>query len=307
MPVLQPKNKMKVVKAKSTLGKPPKKGTSLFTSLKGINQKEKAIRVNYAANRYEDGSVKKIKAVMVVVPLLMVAALIGGVLLAVNEYKKQNPPPDTWEKVTSSENLGIDPADSSALSEVLDKLVTVVNPTYPIADTYQAELVEYGGVKIDKSAQDSLKRMIDDAKAAGYDLVVTKGYVSVADQEKQYRDKVAQLKKEKKYSDVRAESEAKMLVAPGGQSEFQTGLLIAVQNKSSEKDEEFEQSDAYAWLTAKSIDYGFVLRYPKNKTTQTGAEYSATTYRFVGQEHAKQMRSLDMCLDEYSSYISRQP
>ena len=50
-------------------------------------------------------------------------------------------------------------------------------------------------------------------------------------------------------------------------------------------------------------DYGFVLRYPKDKTDITEIIYEPWHYRYVGVEHAKKMNQLGMCLEEYIEYL----
>ena len=50
-------------------------------------------------------------------------------------------------------------------------------------------------------------------------------------------------------------------------------------------------------------DYGFILRYAENKTTQTGIMYEPWHFRYVGVEHAKKINELGMCLEEYIDYL----
>ena len=50
-------------------------------------------------------------------------------------------------------------------------------------------------------------------------------------------------------------------------------------------------------------NYGFVLRYPKEKTKITEIIYEPWHYRYVGVEHAKKMNQLGLCLEEYIEYL----
>ena len=59
----------------------------------------------------------------------------------------------------------------------------------------------------------------------------------------------------------------------------------------------FAESDAYQWLVANSVDYGFVFRYPENKTRQTGMDFDPQALRYGGTEHAARMRQMEMCLE----------
>lgn len=67
----------------------------------------------------------------------------------------------------------------------------------------------------------------------------------------------------------------------------------------------FENTKAYNWLKQNADEYGFIPRYPKEKESITKISYEPWHWRYVGQENAKKMKSLDMCLEEYIEYISK--
>ncbi|MEG0754458.1 MAG: D-alanyl-D-alanine carboxypeptidase family protein, partial [Angelakisella sp.] len=48
-------------------------------------------------------------------------------------------------------------------------------------------------------------------------------------------------------------------------------------------------------------DYGFILRYPKDKTHITEISYEPWHYRYVGVDHAKIIMEKGICLEEYLS------
>jgi D-alanyl-D-alanine carboxypeptidase len=50
-------------------------------------------------------------------------------------------------------------------------------------------------------------------------------------------------------------------------------------------------------------DYGFVLRYPKDKIGKTGIMYEPWHFRYVGVKAAKEMNQLGLCLEEYIEYL----
>ena len=45
--------------------------------------------------------------------------------------------------------------------------------------------------------------------------------------------------------------------------------------------------------------YGFILRYPPEKTAETGIIYEPWHYRYVGEEDAKKIMESGMTLEEY--------
>ena len=46
-------------------------------------------------------------------------------------------------------------------------------------------------------------------------------------------------------------------------------------------------------------EYGFILRFPKDKTEVTGIGYEPWHYRYVGLENAAKIRESGLCLEEY--------
>jgi len=55
----------------------------------------------------------------------------------------------------------------------------------------------------------------------------------------------------------------------------------------------------YAWLADNAWKYGFILRYPEDKTEITKADYEPWHYRYVGKEAAKEIYESGLCLEEY--------
>jgi len=46
-------------------------------------------------------------------------------------------------------------------------------------------------------------------------------------------------------------------------------------------------------------EYGFILRFPKNKQAVTGVSFEPWHYRYVGQESAREIMSRRITLEEY--------
>ena len=61
----------------------------------------------------------------------------------------------------------------------------------------------------------------------------------------------------------------------------------------------FENTDAFKWLSKNAHKFGFILRYPKDKTEITGYDYEPWHYRFVGREAATEIYLSGLCLEEY--------
>ena len=116
-----------------------------------------------------------------------------------------------------------------------------------------------------------------------------------------YMDQVRKLIAREGYGEARAMEEAEKTVPMENHSEFQSGLAVKF---SSLKGSDFVSTEEYLWLYKNSIKYGFILRYPEGKELSTEREFDPTHFRYVGKENAARMRSLNMTLDEYISYLN---
>ena len=144
---------------------------------------------------------------------------------------------------------------------------------------------------------EQLENMIDDAQKQGIELTVTQAYVSYDEQAKLYQQKLTELMNSYNYTEVRAEAEARKLVPMAGESEFQTGMLIR-----------FDVSDSKvsSYLERNCVKYGFILRFPEDKESITLITAGNSVYRYVGKVNAVNMRSYNMCLEEYCDYLEVQ-
>lgn len=89
--------------------------------------------------------------------------------------------------------------------------------------------------------------------------------------------------------------------AKPGQSEHQTGLCVdfITSGMDDKLTVQFEESEAFAWLSENAYRFGFILRYPEGKEEITGYTYEPWHYRFVGREAATNMYFADLTLEEY--------
>ena len=102
------------------------------------------------------------------------------------------------------------------------------------------------------------------------------------------------------YSQERAEEAAGELVAVPGTSEHQLGLALDIVDVANQVlDERQENTEVQKWLMKNSWKYGFILRYPTDKSDITGISYGPWQYRYVGKEAAKEIYEAGICLEEY--------
>lgn len=76
-------------------------------------------------------------------------------------------------------------------------------------------------------------------------------------------------------------------IAPAGGSEHQTGLAVDIVTPSYQiLDDGYANTAAAQWLLENAADYGFILRYPRDKAEITGIWFEPWHYRYVGREAA---------------------
>ena len=184
------------------------------------------------------------------------------------------------------------------------KEVILVNPWNYVPDDYSVKLSKYGDYKVAASCLDDLKDMIADCKSAGSKAIVVSAYRSHSYQAGLYERRVQRFL-DKGYSQEDAEREAAMRVAIPGTSEHQLGLAVDIVDVNYQTlDKKQEDTAAQKWLMANSWKYGFILRYPNEKSDVTGIIYEPWHYRYVGKELAAELHENGLCLEEYFSSLT---
>ena len=193
---------------------------------------------------------------------------------------------NTTDTVTVSNNLSV----------LNDWQIRLVNRENPLPDDFTVELENLDASrKFDKRAIGPLKQMICDMRDQGIKNIWAQStYRSIEYQKGLYEKSINKYLEQGKTQEE-AEKLTDEYINKPGTSEHHLGLAVDFNNV----DEGFENTKAYAWLLENASDYGFVLRYPKEKEDITGIEYEPWHWRYVGQEHAKKMKEQNLCLEEY--------
>lgn len=102
------------------------------------------------------------------------------------------------------------------------------------------------------------------------------------------------------YSPEETEREAARWVARPGTSEHETALAVDIVDTAYQiLDQQQEQTPVQQWLMTHCAEYGFILRYPTDKSDLTGIGYEPWHYRYVGTEAAEAITEQHLCLEEY--------
>ena len=165
---------------------------------------------------------------------------------------------------------------------------------------------KYDSVKaVDRAAYQPLKDMFSAAQKAGVPLELVSPYRSIDLQDRLFSRSVTSYMNQG-YSKEQAIKKANYARTFTGTSEHNTGLGFDILQKGNfTLSESFENTAQFKWLSEHAEEYGFILRYQKDKISQTGIMYEPWHYRYVGVENAKKINELDMCLEEYIEYLER--
>ncbi len=171
-----------------------------------------------------------------------------------------------------------------------ERLTDLVNTRKDGRATQQMELY----------AAKAMEAMMKEAAACGYgDLSITSAYRSFAYQQLLFDNQVSALRSS--YGD-KAEEKAAEAVAIPGTSEHQSGLCADLHNLPAAS-QAFANQQAYKWLVNNCSKFGYILRYPKDKTDITKIMFEPWHYRYVGRYHAERITQGGYCLEEYMDIL----
>jgi len=164
------------------------------------------------------------------------------------------------------------------------KGILLANKIYPLPSTFAPGE--------NPEARQALDKMLAEAKQQGFDLVAFSGYRSFDYQTTLYNN----------YVNRDGQAAADRYSARPGYSEHQTGLAFDIGERGKDNlwlTEEFGETPAGQWLLTHAQDYGFILRFPKDKEGITGYMYESWHYRYVGLDIAKEIKKQNITLEEY--------
>lgn len=248
---------------------------------------------------------KFIKGILIIIIALslVVGILWGLVSLLITLFTKRV---DNQEDSKNQISNVIDTNQATQVSTIPENSVLnewnlkLVNNDNSVDRTYVPELEEYAdGIMFDKRAIKYLRNMINAMhkdKITG--IWVQSAYRSYEKQEELFNRKVTSYKNQGKGQEE-AERLAQQVVQRPEMSEHNLALAADFNTVTNE----FENTKAFTWLQKNAVDYGFILRYPKDKQDITKITYESWHWRYVGEEHAKVMKEKGYCLEEYIDYL----
>lgn len=199
---------------------------------------------------------------------------------------------------SESEESDIDP---NYMYQTEDDFFFVVNKQLLLPEDYDVKL-DYvqGDYKMEVTAAKYMRDMIAAAKKDGIELKILSTYRTVKYQKNLFERNVKSRMENNGMSYEDAYYDTSINIAPPGGSEHNAGLAADIITKNDwDTYEAFEDTKEFAWLQEHAWEYGYILRYLKDKEDITGYIYEPWHYRYVGTKYAKTVRDSGLCLEEY--------
>ncbi len=230
---------------------------------------------------------------------------------------------------TNTNPLGFK-ADLSAYEEYMnptgkarDEYLLLVNPKNPLASNYvPSDLVSVKSTRKDGRTTQKLREyaakalealmleadacgMIRTNTPSGYPLSVMSAYRSYEYQGQLFNTYVNnEMKANPSLTRTQAENIVATYSCRAGTSEHQSGLCVDMHTLWS-AGEAFKNEPEAKWLVENCYKFGFILRFPADKTKITEITYEPWHFRYVGRYHATKMHESGMCLEEYVASLNK--
>ncbi|ULO07688.1 M15 family metallopeptidase [Paenibacillus sp. 19GGS1-52] len=229
---------------------------------------------------------------------LFIVVLLGYAIFGAKEYLQQKLEDfdgkyeNQGMSINNSKTIEIVPQDQLYQGDLI-----LVNKEYPIhqegvksdivnvsdhADLMQGYVLLDPHIRLSTYVVQKFQKMIEAAGKEGVNhFLISSGYRDLEEQDKLYQEKGSDY------------------ALPAGYSEHNLGLSLDIGSTQSEMSKAPEGS----WLQKNAWKYGFVLRYPKDKTDITGIQFEPWHFRYVGLPHSAIMEENKLVLEQYLDYI----
>jgi D-alanyl-D-alanine carboxypeptidase len=191
---------------------------------------------------------------------------------------------------------GAVPADSG--------LLWLINTENRLSQDYVPENMKwYGGLKMHSAVVEPYKKMIAAMEAEGLSgLYIQSAYRDFEHQRFLHSTKTNAYVN-LGYSEEEAAVYAARSITYPGASEHQSGLALDV-TLDGHLRQSFGDTDQGKWLAENCQRFGFVVRYPYDKTEITKIIYEPWHLRYIGVPHAAIMKEENLCLEEYYDFLA---
>lgn len=215
-------------------------------------------------------------------------------------YKEKNSEMPT-EQVIKNVNMNLDNDfyTNTLKAKNLNTEKVLVNKYYYLDNNYVPDNLEsistrfaLSNMKMVNTAKNAFEEMAQEAKKENLSIIAMSTYRSYDYQVNLYN----------RYVKADGKDAADTYSGRPGHSEHQTGLAVDVYN-GKENYTNFEKTKEFIWMNNHAHEFGFILRFPKDKVNETGYTYESWHYRYVGKEIAKYIKEHNISFEEYYATI----
>ncbi len=192
-------------------------------------------------------------------------------------------------------NLDLEPYKDIKEANYLNTEKVLVNKYYYLDKDYIplnlqdiSKKYALNNMKLVNVAKDAFEEMAKDASNEKLKIIAMSTYRSYDYQVNLYN----------KYVKTDGKEKADTYSGRPGYSEHQTGLAVDVYNGKTNYTN-FESTKEFDWMDKHAHEYGFILRFPKDKVDETGYVYESWHYRYVGKDIAKYIKEHNISFEEY--------
>lgn len=279
------------------------------------NRNNKNRKRRKKAKRMEEPKLNKKKVFMVIaIPILIIMFInnkhdknieVSGKGTDIKESQSTTETNNTnnINMPTQTTNTSTNSTQTTNKVEITDWRLRLANYDNLLPEDFEVELTNIDNSKdpkqFDARAVKYLRDMINAMKKDGNTKIWCQStYRSVKRQKELYDASVQKYLKQGKKQEEADKLTLEYINKPGG-SDHNLGLAVDF----NYVDNSFAQTSEYKWLLKNAENYGFILRYPEDKEDKTKIAYESWHWRYVGEENAKRMNELNMCLEEYVEYL----
>ena len=204
-------------------------------------------------------------------------------------------------KSTSQSDIHIKNKKAQKIYKKNKDILVLVNMDSALDDYYDADLKSIcnGRLMASEKIYDDLVKMLAAANSEGYKYWIASAWRSREKQQSLVDEDVRnEMQKGLSYDEALQKTYEETM--PAGHSEHETGLALDILcSGNTNMDASQESEPGNIWLRENCHRFGFILRYPEDKSDITKIHYEPWHFRYVGKEAATYMKKHDLTLEEF--------
>ena len=179
-------------------------------------------------------------------------------------------------------------------------LVNSLDKENYVRDSFIPQLVSVEGYQVRQGVDEPLQRMLTDCRNAGYTVAISRAYMSYYEISYRFNGVASGLADGQGMAYEDAVEKARTIAHYPGTDEHQLGVAVNFVDGDGCYD---ATSPAMQWLAEHCADYGFILRYPMDKSDKTGWSYTPNQFRYVGRTAAEYIMGKGITLEEFLAAV----